>query len=155
MPAVCRTELTPLAFLERSALVYPQKVAIADGGRRITYGHMAGQTNRMANAMAASGLGPGDRVAFLCTNIPEMLMAHFAPALLGAVLVAVNVRLSPEEIRYILDHSGAKLLVGETHLLAGLAGIADQLTTVSETVGIDRTGASAGFPARASVRAMP
>ena len=146
MPAVHRTELTPLSFLERSALVYPSKTAMVDGERRITYGRMAGRTTRMANAMAASGVGPGDRVAFLCTNIPEMLIAHFAPALLGAVLVAVNVRLSPEEIRYILDHSGANLLVGETHLLAGLAGIADQLTTVSEIVGIDRTGARAGFP---------
>ena len=146
MPAVYRTELTPLSFLERSALVYPDKTAIVDGGHRITYGEMAQRTMRMADALAASGLGPGDRVAFLCRNIPEMLMAHFAPALLGAVLVAVNVRLSPEEIRYILDHSGAKLLVGETHLLAGLAGVADQLTTVTETVGIDRTGAGVGFP---------
>lgn len=146
MPAVYRTELTPLSFLERSALVYPGKIAIVDGDRRITYGRMAARTSRMANAMAASGLGPGDRVAFLCTNIPEMLIAHFAPALLGAVLVSVNVRLSPEEIRYILDHSGAKLLVGETHLLAGLAGIVDRLATVSEIVGIDRTGADTGFP---------
>ena len=146
MPAVYRTELTPLSFLERSALIYPGKVAIVDGDRRITYGRMADRTTRMANAMAASGLGPGDRVAFLCTNIPEMLIAHFAPTLLGAVLVSVNVRLSPEEIRHILDHSGAKLLVGETHLLAGLAGIADRLATVSEIVGIDRTGTGAGFP---------
>ena len=146
MPAVYRTELTPLSFLERSALVYPGKTAIVDGDHRVTYGEMAERTMRMADALAASGLGPGDRVAFLCRNIPEMLMAHFAPALLGAVLVAVNVRLSPEEIRYILDHSGAKLLVGETHLLAGLAGIADQLATVSETVGIDRAGAEVGFP---------
>ena len=146
MPAVYRTELTPLSFLERSALVYPDKTAIVDGGHRITYGEMAQRTMRMADALAASGLGPGDRVAFLCRNIPEMLMAHFAPALLEAVLVAVNVRLSPEEIRYILDHSGAKLLVGETHLLAGLAGVSDQLTTVTETVGIDRTGAGVGFP---------
>ncbi len=145
MPAVYRTELTPLSFLERSALVYPTKTAIVDGDRRISYRQMAAHANRLANAITAAGVKPGERVAYLCTNIPEMLIAHFGPALAGAVLVAINTRLSAEEIRYILNHSGAKILVGETRLLAGLAEVIDEVSTLVEVVAIDRDGAETGF----------
>ena len=145
MATVYRTELTPLSFLERSSLVYPGKTAIVDGDRRISYREMAGETTRLANALAQSGIGPGDRVAFLCSNIPEMLLAHFAVPLLGAVLVAVNTRLSAEEIRYILDHSGSTILVGESHLLAGLAGVAGELRSVVEVVSINRNHTDAGY----------
>ena len=145
MPAVYRTELTPLSFLERSSLVYADKTAIVDGDRRITYSEMALETTRIANALAESGIGPGDRVAFLCSNIPEMLLAHFGVPLIGAVLVAVNTRLAPDEIRYILDHSGTKMLFGETELLAPLARVMGDLPNVAEVVSIDRSGTQAGY----------
>ncbi|MGD2103145.1 MAG: AMP-binding protein, partial [Acidimicrobiia bacterium] len=96
---VYRTELTPLSFLERSAIAFPAKTAIVHGEQAITYAEMAQQVTRVARALQGSGVGAGDRVAFLCPNIPQMLIAHFAVPLLGAVLVAVNTRLSPEEIR--------------------------------------------------------
>ncbi len=147
MADVHRTELTPLSFLERSSIVYAHKTAVVDGGRRLTYREMARQTTLMASALENSGVGAGDRAAFLCSNIPEMLMAHFAAPLIGAVLVAVNTRLSPEEIRYILDHSGSKILIGESDLLANLAAAAGGLETVSEAVSIDRGGGGPGFPA--------
>ena len=146
MTAVYRTELTPLSFLERSSLVYPDKTAIVDGDRRITYREMARETTRLAGALSESGIRPGDRVAFLCPNIPEMLIAHFAVPLVRAVLVAVNTRLSPHEIRHILGHSGSRILVGETGLLASLAGVLDDLADLAEVVSIDRSGAVAGYP---------
>ena len=146
MPAVYRTELTPLSFLERSSLVYPDKTAIVDGERRISYLEMAEQATRIANALASSGIRAGDRVAFLCSNIPEMLLAHFAIPLIGAVLVAVNTRLSPLEIRYILDHSGARILIGEASLLAELAYVVEELASVTETISIEGTGVAVGYP---------
>ena len=146
MRAVYRTELTPLSYLERSSLVYPDKTAIVDGDHRITYREMARETTRLANALAESGIRPGDRVAFLCPNIPEMLLAHFGVPLIGAVLVAVNTRLSPPEIRYILDHSGAKMLFGEAELLAPLAEVMDELPGLDEVVSIDRSGAGTAYP---------
>ncbi len=163
MASVYRTELTPLSFLERSSLVYPHKTAIVDGDRRITYREMAAETTRLAGALAQSGIRPGDRVAFLCSNSPEMLLGHFAVPLLGAILVAVNTRLSPEEIRYILDHSGSRILVGESHLLAGMAGVARELSDLVETVCIDRDRVDVGFDTvpyhrfmeRGSDRALP
>jgi fatty-acyl-CoA synthase len=143
--AVYRTELTPLSFLERAAIAFPSKTAVRYGERSMTYEEMSALTTRVARALQDGGVGEGDRVAFLCPNIPEMLVAHFAVPLLGAILVAVNTRLSPEEIRYILDHSGSKVLVGDSELLARLAPIVDDLQTVEEIVSIDETGTDVPF----------
>jgi fatty-acyl-CoA synthase len=112
MSTVSHTPLTPLRFLERSAEVYPDKVAIVHGDRRMTYREFAGEATRLARALQASGIEAGDRVAYLCPNIPELLIAHFAVPLAGAVLVAINSRLAGQEVRYICEHSGAKTAGG-------------------------------------------
>ncbi|MGH8926526.1 MAG: acyl--CoA ligase family protein [Acidimicrobiia bacterium] len=132
------TQLTPLLFLERSAAVFPDKGAIVYGEQRLTYRQFATEVTRLARAFEATGIGSGDRVAFLMPNVPELLMAHFAVPLLGAVLVAINTRLSAPEIEYILDHSGSSLLLADAALLESL----DEFKTppaVKETVVVDRT----------------
>jgi fatty-acyl-CoA synthase len=110
------TPLTPLAFLERSAEVFPDSEAIVYGERRVTYREFAAEVTRVARALRAIGIEPGDRVAYLLPNIPEMLVAHFAVPLAGGVLVAINTRLAAAEIGYILGHSGAKVLVVDAAL---------------------------------------
>ncbi len=115
------TQLTPLLFLERSAQVLGEKTAVTYGDRSLTYSELAALTQRTAAGLAARGVGPGDRVAYLMPNLPEMLVGHNAVPLLGAVLVAINTRLSAAEIEYILQHSGARLLVADTALLVPLA----------------------------------
>ena len=132
--SACHTELTPLAFLRRSAEVYPDKTAISYGTRRYSYAEFADQVSQVARALRAAGIQPGDRVAYLLPNLPEMLIAHFAVPLAGAVLVAINTRLSSEEVRHILDHSGAKLLVVDSVLAATVAPVAAELRTVTEIV---------------------
>src|SRR5205823_3392071 len=116
---VYRTELTPLSFLERSAEIFREKTAVAYGNRRYTYPQLQERVWRLASAMRRAGVRPGDRVAFLCPNIPPMLEAHYAVPLIGAILVAINTRLSPDEICYILNHSGSKALFVDSEL-AGL-----------------------------------
>ena len=136
MSTVSHTPVTPLRFLERSAEVYPDKVAIVHGDRRTTYRDFAGEATRLARALQASGIEAGDRVAYLCPNIPELLIAHFAVPLAGAVLVAINTRLAGEEVRYICDHSGAKLLVVDSELRSIVAPVQDQLETIRDIVTI-------------------
>ncbi|GAA4241345.1 AMP-binding protein [Actinomadura meridiana] len=114
------TALTPLAFLGRSAEVFPGKTAYVHGDRRVPYAEFAAEATRLANALRASGIGPGDRVAYLAPNVPELLVAHFGVPLAGAVLVAINTRLAPDEVRHILAHSGAKVLVVDAALLASV-----------------------------------
>ncbi len=136
MVQVSFTALTPLAFLGRSGEVFAEKTAIVYGERRSTYRQFAAEVTRVARALQASGVRPGDRVAYLCPNIPEMLIANFAVPLAGAVLVPINTRLSPEEIRYICDHSGAVMLVADTEFLPALAGTLGRLRTVREVVAV-------------------
>src|SRR5262245_57215162 len=103
---VYRTELTPLSFLSRSAYIYPDKVAIIHGERRYTYREFEERVHRLASRLRAAGLQKHDRVAFLAPNIPPMLEAHFGVPSAGGILVAINTRLSADEIGYILQHSG-------------------------------------------------
>ena len=125
--------LTPLRFLERSAAVFPEKLAIVCGDRRFTYREFADEATRIAHALRASGIQPGDRVAYLSPNVAEMLVAQFAVPLAGGVLVAMNVRLSSDEVGYISRHSGAKILIVAEELLSSVPG-ADSLGDVAEAI---------------------
>jgi fatty-acyl-CoA synthase len=129
------TSLTPLAFLERSADVFADKTAIAYGDRRLSYSALGSEATRLAHALQASGIQRGDRVAYMCPNIPEMLVANFGVPLAGAVMVPINTRLSADEVRYICTHSGAKLLVIDTEYLPALAPVLDSLH-VQEVVAV-------------------
>ena len=134
MSAVSEVPLTPLSFLERSAGVWPDKVAVIYGRRRLTYTELAAETVQVARALRASGVGPGDRVAYLLPNLPEMLVAHFAVPLAGGVLVAINTRLTAEEVSYILRHSGAKILVADAALLPVAVAAVDGAGTAVQIV---------------------
>ncbi len=83
-----------MGFLDRSALVYPDKEAVVYGDKRYTYGEFQSRVRRLANALIKRGLGKGDKVAFICPNTPPMLEAHFAVPLIGAVLVSVSAAIS-------------------------------------------------------------
>jgi fatty-acyl-CoA synthase len=113
---VYRTELSPVSFLERSAYIFPDKTAVVHGERRYTYREFAERVNRLASRLRDAGLEKHDRVAFLCPNIPAELEAHYAVPAAGGILVAINIRLSPDEIGYILEHSGAKFLFVDREL---------------------------------------
>jgi fatty-acyl-CoA synthase len=134
MTDISYTALTPLAFLGRAAAVFPDKPAIVSGPRRLTYREFAQEAVRVAGGLRRLGIGPGDRVAYLSPNVPEMLVGHFAVPLAGGVLVAVNTRLAPAEIHYILDHSGARVLVVHETLLDSIRPIADRLGSVRHVV---------------------
>jgi len=74
--------------------VFPEKVAVVHGEWRITYRELEERVNRLASALVAEGIEPGERVAFLAPNIPALLEAHYGVPAAGAVLVAINTRLN-------------------------------------------------------------
>src|SRR5262245_62634133 len=80
------------------------------GSQRYTFRHFDERVNRFASALRKAGLKKHDRVAFICPNIPAMLEAHYGVPLAGGILVAINIRLSSDEIGYILKHSGSTFL---------------------------------------------
>jgi fatty-acyl-CoA synthase len=132
---VYRSELTPVSFLRRSAYMFPEKTAVVYGGRRYSYLELEERVDRLSSRLGDAGLKKGDRVAFLCPNTPPMLEAHFAVPAAGLVLVAINTRLGKDEVSYIVEHSGAKMVFVDAELeklLADVDGV--------ETVRIDDTG---------------
>ena len=103
--------LTPLLFLERSAQVYPDNLAVVHGAVRRTYRDLRDRCVRLASALAKHGIGRGDTVAAVLPNIPEMLECHYGVPMAGAVLNTINTRLDAATIAYILDHGEARALV--------------------------------------------
>ena len=132
-----RSILSPLMLLERTLHVFPEQLGVVDGKRRLTYAEFGARVYRLASALRQRGIGKGDRVALLCRNSDEVLEAHFGVPQLGAALVPINVRLSAEEIGYILRHSGAKALILDHELAGPLASVRASLPELELIVGVD------------------
>ena len=105
--------LTPLTFIERSAYIYPERVATIHGARRYTWRQEYQRSRRLASALAAQGVGAGDTVAAMLNNTPEMFECHFGVPMCGAVLNTLNTRLDAETIAFMLNHGEAKVLIAD------------------------------------------
>ena len=103
--------LTPLQFIERSAAVYPDNIALIHGARRQSWAETYARCRRLASALDKVGIGVGDTVAIMAPNIPEMYEAHFGVPMTGGVLNSLNTRLDAAMIAFILDHSETKVLL--------------------------------------------
>jgi fatty-acyl-CoA synthase len=103
--------LSPVSFLPRAAHVWGKRIAIIHGARRITYAQFLERSRRLASALRQAGIAPGDVVAALLPNIPEMVEVHFAVPMAGAVLNALNTRLDYATLLFMLRHGEAKLLI--------------------------------------------
>ena len=108
--------LTPLHFLQRAALVNPEKTAIIHGSLRRNYADFYGRARGLASALSAKGIGKNDTVAALLFNTPAMLEAHYGVPMCGAVLNSMNTRLDAEIIAFQLDHGEAKAWIVDSEL---------------------------------------
>ncbi|MEV0596718.1 acyl--CoA ligase family protein [Nonomuraea cavernae] len=106
--------LTPASFLARSSAVFRDRIAVVDGERELSYAEFGRRSRAVTGLLAGLGVGPGDRVATLCANSHVQLELHHGVPLSGAVLVALNFRLSAQELTYIVRHSGARVLLATT-----------------------------------------
>lgn len=134
--------LTPLDFLQRTVAVYPDRPAIAWNQNTWSYRDFGAIVARMAAWLKDQGVGPGDVVSLILGNRPETLAAHFAVPAIGAVLNTINTRLTPEEIAYILDHAGTRIIITDDLNFAALpqdqnTQIAKLCTTPGDSTGID------------------
>ncbi|MDD2545154.1 MAG: acyl-CoA synthetase [Burkholderiaceae bacterium] len=103
--------LSPLGFLERAAQVYPDRLAIVHGALRQTWAQTYVRCRQLASALCGAGIGKNDTVAVMLPNTPPMVEAHFGVPMAGAVLNALNTRLDPETIAFMLDHGEAKAVI--------------------------------------------
>ena len=96
--------------LSQTTASFPQRPVIADGEARITYDELNARVDRLARGLIELGVGKGDKVGLWMPNIPEWVIAYFAIARIGAVVVPMNTRYKPHEVQYILDNSEATTL---------------------------------------------
>jgi len=106
--------LSPINFLNRTADVYPERIAIIHGEQKITYREYRHNVRRLASALVQRGVKLGDTVSILAANIPAFLDAHYGVPLTGAVLNSINIRLDAANIAFILDHGECDVLLTDT-----------------------------------------
>ena len=108
------TPLSPLTFLGRTAAVYPDHASIIHGKKRFTWAETYARCRRLASALAKRGIGPGDTVAVMGANTPEMVEAAFGVPMSGGVLNTLNVRRDAVTITHCLNPGEAKVLITDT-----------------------------------------
>jgi fatty-acyl-CoA synthase len=102
--------LSVLEFRDRAETFFHAKTGVVDGELRFTYGAFGERTHRLANALRELGVGDGDRVSFITYNTHQLLEAYYGVLEVGAVLNPINIRLGANEIAYILDHAGSRVV---------------------------------------------
>ena len=128
MSAANDVPLTPLSFLRRNADVFGAKTGVIAGdGAPVTWAELCGEADRLADAVRAHGVGAGERVAMLARNTVDLLAAHYGVPGAGAVLMALNTRLAPEEYAAILDDGDARVLLLDPFYADLIAPVVDRL----------------------------
>ena len=103
--------MSPLSFIERTAEVYPNRLAVVHGELRQDWATTYARSRQLASALTQAGIGKNDTVAVMLPNTPPMVEAHFGIPMAGAVLNTLNTRLDAETIAFMLDHGEAKAVI--------------------------------------------
>ncbi|WP_417699054.1 AMP-binding protein [Pseudophaeobacter sp.] len=140
--------LTPLSHLRRAAQVFADHTAVIYGSHRVSYREYHARCTRLASALAALGVAPGDVVATLIPNLPAQAEAHFGVPACGGVLNTINTRLDVDTVAYILEHGGAKVLLVDSEFLelatAALARMQGDAPILIETPDLEAGFAASG-----------
>jgi fatty-acyl-CoA synthase len=122
--------LTPIRFLRYAQQQFPQRTAVVCGEERFTYAQFAKRASQLAGALRKMGIQTGDRVAFLSTNCHRLLEAYYGVLEAGAVLLPLNVRLSVQELAFMLNDSGAGVLFYQKRFVEIVESLLSRVSTV-------------------------
>jgi fatty-acyl-CoA synthase len=139
--------LTPLSNLARAREIWPEREALVYGARRWNYAEYHARVSRLASALAARGVRPGDVVATILPNLPAQVEAHFGAPACGAVQNAINTRLDVATVAYILGHGGAKIVLVDTAFLPLAEAAIEQMDTAARPEIIEVADPVAGLAA--------
>jgi fatty-acyl-CoA synthase len=130
--------LSPLDFMRRARRLYSNRDGVVDGAQRWTYGEFFDRCDRWSSALQRLGVRQGDRVAYIAPNTHAQLESFYAVPQLGAVLVPINFRLVADDFRYMIQHSGAKVVCVSSDYLAAVDAIRADLSDVQHFVRLER-----------------
>jgi fatty-acyl-CoA synthase len=131
------TPLSPLEFGRRTRRLHGHRVGVVDGDLRLTYEQFFDRCDRWSSALQRLGVAPGDRVASIAPNTHAQLEAFYAVPQIGAVLVPMNYRLTPEDFVYIINHSGASVVCVDSDYLDAVDSVRDRLPGVRHFVAFE------------------
>ena len=131
------TPLSPLEFARRTRRLHGHREGVVDGDLRLTYEQFFDRCDRWSSALQQLGVAPGDRVATIAPNTHAQLEAFYAVPQIGAVLVPINYRLTPEDFVYIINHSGASVVCVDADYLDAVDSVRDQLPGVRHYVAFE------------------
>jgi fatty-acyl-CoA synthase len=137
------TPLSPLEFVRRSRKLHGRREAVIDGELRLSYSQFAERCDRWSAAMRTLGVAEGDRVATIAPNTHQHLEQFYAIPQLAAVIVPINYRLSAEDIVYVANHSGSKMLCVHSEYLDLIDGVRGRMPQVLHYVALE--GARSGW----------
>jgi fatty-acyl-CoA synthase len=129
--------LTPLEFARRARRLYAGREAVVDQDYRATYAEFFERTDRWSAALQQMGVRQGDRVAYIAPNTRAQLESFYAVPQIGAVLVPINYRLTPDDFAYLLQHSGARVVCAHGDYIQALDGIRDRVPGVEHFVALE------------------
>jgi fatty-acyl-CoA synthase len=129
--------LTPLEFARRARKLYAVREAVVDGDRRFTYGQFLERCDRFSAALQSWGIGRGDRVAYVAPNTVAHLEGYYAVPQIGAVIVPLNYRLTGDDLEYILNHSGARVVCVHRDFLETIDRLKARLPMVGRYVALE------------------
>src|SRR6266550_1654937 len=130
------TPLTPMDFARRARKLYGAREAVVDGELRLTYAQFFDRCDRWSSSLQRLGVARGDRVAYIAPNTHAQLESFYAVPQIGAVLVPVNYRLTPDDFAYLINHSGARVVCAHSDYLAAVDSIRSQLPRVEHFVAL-------------------
>ena len=131
------TPLSPVDFARRTRRLHGHREAVVDGDLRLTYEQFFDRCDRWSSALQGLGVEPGDRVATIAPNTHAQLESFYAVPQIGAVLVPINYRLTPEDFVYIVNHSGATVVCVAAEYLAAVDGVRDRMPEVRHFVAFE------------------
>src|SRR6201995_1782615 len=134
------TPLSPLEFARRTRRLHADREAVVDGSLRLTYREFFDRCDRWSAALQGLGVAQGDRVATISPNTHAQLESFYAVPQLGAVLVPINYRLTPEDFVYIVNHSGATVVCVAREYLDAVDGVREQMPDVKHFVAFEGQG---------------
>ena len=129
--------LTPMEFARRARRLYAGREAVVDGELRLSYAQFFDRCDRWSSALQQLGVTPGDRVAYIAPNTHAQLESFYAVQQIGAVLVPINYRLTADDVAYIINHSGARIVCAHSDYLDAVDGIRAQLPHVKQFIALD------------------
>ncbi|MDX6391349.1 MAG: hypothetical protein QOJ73_2412 [Streptosporangiaceae bacterium] len=131
------TPLTPLEFARRTRRLHGSREAVVDGDLRLSYEEFFDRCDRWSSALQGLGIGRDDRVATIAPNTHTQLESFYAVPQIGAVLVPVNYRLTPDDFVYIVNHSGATVVCAARDYLDAVDSVRDQMPEVTHFVSFE------------------